>query len=111
MIRALSAAALVAVLALPAAVSFAIEAEPSGISEETQAKLARARAKAGNAGLANRGRPSDTQHSTGNQGGQPGLPNCGVNIGNSVGAPKGQAPKEIIVVVKGDVINANNKCK
>lgn len=95
-----------------AGTALAVDAEPSGIAEDTQAKIARARAKAGGAGLAKNNRPSDTQHDTGSAGGgSPGLPNCGVNIGNSVGAPRGQAPREIIVVVKGDVVNANNKCK
>lgn len=111
-LRLFCAAAFVAVLLAPVQPAHATSAEPSGIGEDTQAKLARARAKAGNAGLATQGRPGDTQMSTGTAtGGQPGLPNCGVNIGNSVGAPRGHAPKEIIVVVKGDVINANNKCK
>jgi hypothetical protein len=95
-----------------AGTAFAVDAEPSGIAEDTQAKIARARAKAGGAGLPKNNRPSDTHHDTGSAGGgAPGLPNCGVNIGNSVGAPRGQAPREIIVVVKGDVVNANNKCK
>ena len=40
-----------------------------------------------------------------------GLPSCAVNIGNSVNAPRGNAPKEIAVFVKGDVIVSGNKCK
>ena len=38
---------------------------------------------------------------------------CGnVDIGNFVGGNKGgRGPREITVVITGDVINANNKCK
>jgi hypothetical protein len=38
---------------------------------------------------------------------------CGnVDIGNvKAGKPGAPGPKEVIVVVKGDIINANNKCK
>jgi hypothetical protein len=37
---------------------------------------------------------------------------CGsVNVGNVSNQRGARGPKEVIVVVKGDVINANNKCR
>jgi hypothetical protein len=44
--------------------------------------------------------------------GDEGSEGCGnVDIGNVTNTRAGQSPKEIIVVVEGDVINSGNRCK
>lgn len=35
----------------------------------------------------------------------------GVNIGNSTTERGGRGPKEVTILISGDIINANNKCK
>ncbi|MGB0128608.1 MAG: hypothetical protein WBP72_13300 [Rhodocyclaceae bacterium] len=97
------------VLSLPLAAR-AVDAEPGDLDEHTLAKMAKARAKAGNQGhQKDKDAASLIEEDPGN--GSKGLSSCGVNIGNSVNSRPGQAPKEIVVVVKGDFINANNRCK
>jgi hypothetical protein len=86
---------------------FSTDAEPNDLPEASLAKLAKARAKSSTMGSSQR-RSSDGSSESGENSG---ISDCGINIGNSVNAPRGAAPKEIIVVVKGDVINANNRCK
>lgn len=72
------------------------------LEDLTRAKVAKQRAKQ------NTQRRSLTEDSAGDGGG-----GCGnIDIGNSQGSRPGfSGPKEIIVVVKGDIINSNNKCK
>lgn len=67
----------------------------------TRAKVAKARAKQ-SLRQSNKADASEDSNSEG----------CGnVDIGNFSNARAGQAPKEIIVVVEGDVINSGNRCK
>jgi hypothetical protein len=91
-------------VALPA---HATDTEPGEMDEALLAKTARARAKSSGQ---MRQRDKSGQSLQDDQDGK-GLSPCGVNIGNAVNTKPGKAPKEIIVVVKGDVINANNRCK
>ena len=97
----LTAGLLFSVLAGPAA---AADEEPTDLPEGMLAKMARMRAKGDSE---KRDRSTDAaSRGNGDQAA------CGsLNIGN-VEAPKpGQrAPKEVIVVIKGPVVNANNKC-
>jgi len=107
----LLATAMVTLLALAAAAAQAAPAavaEPMDIEPEILSKMALQRAKAGNVG-----------RSTGPKGGASnGLDSanpsgCGaVNIGNIItGGRPGFQPREVTVVITGDVINANNQCK
>lgn len=72
------------------------------LEDLTRAKVAKQRAKQ------NTQRRSVNEDSAGE-----GSSGCGnIDIGNSQGGRPGfSGPKEIIVVVKGDIINSNNKCK
>jgi hypothetical protein len=94
-------------LFLPAAAR-SVDAEPTGLDEDALAKMAKARAKS-------HSQPAKQDSSSMLAGdeaaSQKGLSSCGINIGNSVNSKPGKAPKEIIVVIRGDVINANNRCK
>ncbi len=97
-------------LALPPSAQ-AVEAEPGDMDEGSLAKMAKSRAKAGSqAHQKSTDAASLIAEDSGNGSGQ-GLSPCGINIGNAVNTKPGKGPKEIIVVVKGDVINANNRCK
>lgn len=77
-----------------------------GLEDDTLAKIARAKAK-------KRGeyqRDKSSERDGGGGGG--GFGKCGsLNIGNVVAPKRGATPREVTVVVTGDVINANNKCK
>lgn len=67
----------------------------------TRAKVAKSRAKQSVFSAGN----SDANDANGSDG-------CGnVDIGNFTNTRPGRAPKEIIVVVEGDVINSGNRCK
>jgi len=83
-------------------------AEPMEMDPAILSKLALERAKARNSG-----RATDSRNgaSTGLDGNNPA--ECGsINIGNVMtGGKPGFQPREITVVITGDVINANNKCK
>lgn len=72
------------------------------LEDLTRAKVAKQRAKQ------NTQRRSVNEDAAGE-----GSSGCGnIDIGNSQGGRPGfSGPKEIIVVVKGDIINSNNKCK
>ena len=84
-------------------VAAAVDAEPMDIDVEILAKLAKEKAKrsaeasASGRSLKNGGKSSE----------------CGsIDIGNVVtGGKPGFNPREITVIITGDVINANNKCK
>jgi hypothetical protein len=81
--------------------AYGTNAEPGDADDRTLAKTARARAKMSNASQAkSKGKDGGDENSS-----------CDLNIGNVTTTRPGTAPKEIIVVVQGDVINANNKCK
>jgi hypothetical protein len=92
------------VLLCPQAAFAQADAEPTDLDPRLLAKMAKVRAK--------QGVEENKRDGDGDEGGGRGaLPNCAVNIGNSVNAPRGNAPKEIAVFIKGDVILSNNKCK
>jgi len=95
----------VAILCSQAPGSFAAaDAEPTDIDPRLLAKMGKVRAK--------QDVQENKRDAAGEGGGSnSGLPSCAVNIGNSVNAPRGNAPKEIAVFVKGDVIVSGNKCK
>jgi hypothetical protein len=82
-------------------------AEPMDMDPAILSKLALERAKARNAARLDK----NSGASTGLDGNNPA--ECGsVNIGNVMtGGKPGFQPREITVVITGDVINANNKCK
>ena len=95
-----------AVLCWQVPASFAAaDAEPPDMDPRLLAKMGKVRAKQ-DVQEAKRDAEGD-----GSGGKSSGLPSCAVNIGNSVNAPRGSAPKEIAVFVKGDVIVSGNKCK
>jgi len=91
-----------------AAVQAAALAEPLDLDPAILSKLALERAK-------NRGQASAVARdsATAASDGLRDPADCGnVNIGNVVtGGKPGFQPREITVVITGDVINANNKCK
>jgi hypothetical protein len=104
------ATGLVALLALASAAVQANNAvaEPMDIEPAVLSKLALERAKT-------RGQVTDAKRQGGARAGD-GLADpadCGnVNIGNIItGGKPGFQPREVTVVITGDVINANNKCK
>lgn len=103
----LMAVAMVLGIGCIASPTFSTDAEPSDLPESSLAKLAKARAKSSTMG-SSQGRSGDGSSQSSENAG---ISDCGINIGNSINAPRGAAPKEIIVVVKGDVVNANNRCK
>lgn len=88
-----------------ASLSYAGQAdtEPTDLDPRLLAKMAKIRAK----------QDVEENKRDGDAGGEgnSGLPNCAVNIGNSVSGPTGTKPKEINVFIKGDVVLSNNKCK
>jgi hypothetical protein len=101
------AAALLAVVAMPASAAPKATAEPMDIEPETLSKLALERAKARNNARVTSQRASA---GLGQDGKSPA--ECGaVNIGNIITGGKGFQPREVTVVITGDVINANNQCK
>jgi hypothetical protein len=86
-----------------AGAAHAVNAEPGDSDDRTLSKVARARAK-----MSSSGQSKPKSKDGKDQGGDS---SCDLNIGNTTSAKPGNGPKEIIVVVQGDVINANNKCK
>jgi hypothetical protein len=106
----LHAAALVALLAvvvaLPASAAPKATAEPLDLDPELLSKLALERAKTRNINRI-------TNQQAGGLGPDGKSPaECGaVNIGNVITGGKGFQPREVTVVITGDVINANNQCK
>jgi hypothetical protein len=101
----------VALLALAAAVAQAAPAavaEPMEIEPEILSKMALQRAKARNVGPAGSARNGSASGA-----GTTSPFGCGaVNIGNIIGNGRpGFQPREVTVVITGDVINANNQCK
>jgi hypothetical protein len=84
--------------------AIAASPEPIGADVDVIAKLAKEKAK-------RHGRDGNQYATTGVNGGDD-VPCGNVDIGNFVSGNKGgRGPKEITVVITGDVINANNKCK
>ena len=83
----------------------------TGISDDTNAKLARVKATSKrNAGSrAQAGRDAASESAAGN----PAVGECGsINIANTVTEGNvGNFNQETIVVIDGDIINANNECK
>lgn len=84
-----------ALVAAPAA-----HAGEEGLEDDNNAKLARIKAKQRRMGATSFG------DSDGGGGGE-----CGsLNVGNVQNNGRGRGPREVVVVVTGDIINANNKC-
>ena len=107
----LHATIMVALLALSAAAAQAgpnANAEPMDMDPAILSKLALERAKSRNV---NRAASTKGGASNGLDGASPA--ECGsVNIGNVItGGKPGFQPREVTVVITGDVINANNQCK
>lgn len=91
-------------LLLLSAQAQAVETEVSDMDDLLRAKVAKHKAKQTSLRQSVEASSAEAQNESGSCG--------GVDIGNSVGNNKpGKAPKEIVVVITGDVINANNKCK
>ena len=109
--RLISIAALVACCALNPLL--AADTEPAEIPDGILAKMARMNAKMG---VDKDRRDSGDSGDAGQRaaGRRPGAnPACGsLNVGNvDTGGRRLGAPREVTVVIKGDVINANNKCR
>lgn len=84
-------------VALPLHYAGAVDLD-ADMEDLTRAKVAKARAKFSVYGS--------------QAGGDESANDCGsIDIGNVSGTRPGNSPKEIIVVVQGDVINTGNKCK
>ena len=87
-----------------------VEIEPSDLDPALIAKIAKAKAKSHTLN-------GDSKFGNGGDvvfdGGSAGRSRCGnVDIGNvTTTGPAWQAPREITVVVTGDVVNAGNNCK
>lgn len=110
MYKPLTLTGLVAALALAAfAVQASPSAEPMDLDPETLAKLAHERAKARRLG----NKPAGVARASANADASNPLAECGaVNIGNVLtGGRPGFQPREITVVITGDVINAGNNCR
>ena len=74
-----------------------------GLDDLTNAKLARIKAK--------QRQQEAAQRRSGDKGSDSAVTECGsIGIGNTVTNRRG-APKEVTVIVTGDVINANNRCR
>ena len=105
----LHAAVLVALLALvapPASAAPKATAEPLDLDPELLSKLALERAKTRTINRV----AGQQAGGLGPDGKSPA--ECGaVNIGNVITGGKGFQPREVTVVITGDVINANNQCK
>ena len=100
-------AALLALAAGGTAAAPKATAEPMDIEPETLSKLALERAKA-----RNNARVTGQRASTGLGADGKSPAECGaVNIGNIITGGRGFQPREVTVVITGDVINANNQCK
>ena len=100
--------ALLAVLALAVSLfivplTWAADAEPMDLEPEDLAKLAKEKAR----GTAARGAMMEAVKKINNS------DDCGnIEIGNvDTGKKIGFGPRDVTVVITGDVINANNKCK
>ncbi len=97
------AASLIVGLMICSAGAIAADAETADLPENILAKMARYKAKRFN-------EPSDKSFIERRRGDQVGT--CGgLNIGNvSGGRGVRSMPRQVTVVISGDVINANNKC-
>jgi hypothetical protein len=83
--------------------ALAADTEPSNIDERILAKIARAKLKHS---------ITEERNSLQRQGSNAMSPSCGsLNVGNVFGDKRIGGSKEITVVISGDVINANNKCR
>lgn len=89
-------------------------AEPPDLDPEVLAKLAQHRAKAStlnNSTLNNRAAASGRGSGSNGAAGVPGA-DCGaLAIGNVANSRIGFQPREVNVIITGDVINANNNCR
>lgn len=103
----IAVAAIIAMGCIASPVFAAADAEPTDLPESSLAKLAKARAKSSTMGSSQQHSGDGSSVADQNSG----ISDCGINIGNSINPPRGFAPREIIVVVKGDVVNANNRCR
>lgn len=81
----------------------AVETEVSDMDDMLRAKVAKHKAKQNSLKQSVNASSAEAQNESDSCG--------GVDIGNSIGNKPGKTPKEIVVVITGDVVNANNKCK
>lgn len=103
----LAVAALLVVATAPAQAAPKANAEPMDLEPELLSKLALERAKTRNV---TRSASANGGAGLGPDGKSPA--ECGaVNIGNVITGGRGFQPREVTVVITGDVINANNQCK
>lgn len=96
-------------LALPFALAHAVPTtEPLDIDPDFMADIAKQKARANAMGSSSK----QKQKGPGNRSADPSAECGSINIGNVVGNRRvGFAPVDINVVVLGDVLNMNNKCK
>jgi hypothetical protein len=88
------------------AVNAAAETEVSDLPQGIQAKMARYRTKKLGGDEAGGKKSSFLERRSGVVG------TCGgLNVGNVSGTGFGRMPREVTVVITGDVINANNSCR
>jgi hypothetical protein len=97
------AVSIIATCLLTVGTAHAASAEPLEFEPHVLAKIAKEKAKAGSLSAQMAGQAADRNATA----------ECGsVNIGNVVGASRvGFGPTEVNVIITGDVINANNKCR
>ena len=94
--------------ALLAGAAQAATTEPLDLDPDILAEIARQKARATTQArqAANAGKPAKPGAT------QPGAECGSVNVGNVIGGGRiGFAPIDVTVVVLGDIVNANNKCK
>ncbi len=104
MLTALLVVATLSALPCPAR---AADDEVSELPDGLIAKMARMRARSGELSDGKAGDSADARRRA-----DPQAPCGSINIGNvQTGRAGTRAPKEVIVVIKGDVVNANNKCR
>ncbi len=100
-----------AVLVALAVTAHAADTETADLPEGILAKMARISAKQG----VDRGAPGmnagDRLRGAGGGGASPACGSLNVGNVNTGGRRVGQPVREVVVVIKGDVINANNKCR
>jgi hypothetical protein len=103
LLAAVTAVAIIAASLLTIGTAHAVTAEPLDFEPQVLAKLAKERAKASSQSSQDAMLNSQRKASA----------DCGaINIGNVVGNSRtGFAPTEVNVIITGDVINANNKCR
>ena len=106
--RRMTRALLCAAFAALTGSAFAATAEPLDLDPDILAEIARQKARS-----TTQARQAANAGKAGKAGAQPAAAECGaIAIGNVVGGGRlGFSPIDVNVVIIGDVINANNKCR